>query len=108
MPRPSGTRTSPRAAQTSGAARGSVSPRKRTIPEFVISPMIARMSVEDGDEFAVRGRHAGGVKGLHAAVARRKLLHLQDRMGRELLAHWTTLTFPLMIIAIRNGLTVMP
>ncbi len=46
MPRPSGTRTSPRAAQTSGAARGSVSPRKRTMPEFAIRPMIARMSVD--------------------------------------------------------------
>ena len=63
---------------------------------------------EDGDELAIRGRQAGGVKGLDAAVAGRKLLHLQDRMGRERVAHWTTLTCPLMMAAIRNGLTVMP
>ena len=110
MPRPSGTSTTPRATQASGDWRGSAAPRKRTVAgigdeahDGAHQRALARaIGTEHGHELAVRDRQADVVQRLDAPVARRELPDLEN--GR----HFTTMTCPPMMLASRNGLTVMP
>ena len=46
IPRPSGTRTTPRFAMTEVPRRGSTLPRKRTVPVELVRPMTERGSVD--------------------------------------------------------------
>ena len=60
------------------------------------------IGAQHGHELAVRNRQADVVQRLDAPVARRELPDLENRR------HFTTMTRPPMMLASRNGLTVMP
>ena len=74
-------------ATRSGAARVIRSPAKRTSPDIVTSPEIARSVVvlpapfaaEDGHDLALADRERDAVERLHRAVASLDVLELEER-----------------------------